>query len=97
MGPTLGRYVAKMGHGVLSRLVAHYRNREAVATFRCRQCKASLPSRDARCRACGFATDYNPAITRRERRLLLGVGLLCGGFFLAIAVALAVAYVHAVQ
>ena len=58
-----------------------------VATFRCRQCNALLPERRARCEICGYALDYNPAITRRER--------VMGFSMLGIAIAIAIAFSYA--
>jgi hypothetical protein len=46
-----------------------------MARLICGQCKATLSRPDARCRNCGWARDYRPGDTRRERVLALRLGL----------------------
>lgn len=58
----------------------------------CRSCKALLPRRGARCRNCGWASDYGTGTNRREREVLVGVGLMVVGLSMALAAAVAVAY-----
>jgi predicted amidophosphoribosyltransferase len=64
-----------------------------VARFVCESCKAPLSKRGARCRVCGWAADYDPKTSRREREMVLGVSLVMVGIVLAIALAIAIAYV----
>ena len=56
--------------------------------FTCLQCKAPLAARNRRCRNCGWASDYNPALTQRHRELATGVTLILLGLLIAIGVAL---------
>jgi len=58
----------------------------------CKACSAPLPKRGARCRACGWATVYDPGSRRRE--IAVGVSLVVVGVVLAIAFAIAISYVR---
>lgn len=62
-----------------------------MAKYTCAGCRRPLPRRDARCRACGWAIDYDSASTRRARVTTLGVGLLVA---LIVASAFAIAYIE---
>ena len=62
-----------------------------IARLSCASCKAALPKPGARCRACGFAFDYNPALTRREHQMALAVGLA----LIAVAIAIAACFMAA--
>ena len=57
----------------------------------CKVCSATLRKRGARCRACGWASVYDPRSRRRE--VAVGVGLVVVGVVLAIAFAIAFNYV----
>ena len=65
-----------------------------MARFTCKSCKAPLPQRSARCRICGWAQDYDPKSSWRERELVMGVSLVLVGIVLAIGFASLVMYVH---
>ena len=65
---------------------------EMRARYRCKACSAPLPKRDARCRACGFATAYDSR--SRQQEITLGVSLVIVGVVLAIALAIAFTYVR---
>jgi len=68
--------------------------RNEMAKPKCAFCKAPLPKRRARCRACGWAVEYDPETSRRERDLVLGVSLTVVGIVLGIAAfAIALLYV----
>jgi hypothetical protein len=62
--------------------------------LKCRSCKATLPKRRARCRNCGWAADYGSGDDRRERKLLVGIGLMAVGLSMALALAIAVPYLR---
>jgi len=54
----------------------------------CRSCRALLPRRGARCHSCGWASDYGTGMSnRREREVLVGVGLMIVGLSMAFAIA----------
>jgi hypothetical protein len=57
----------------------------------CSSCKALLPRRGARCRNCGWAADYGTGFNRRDREVLVGVGLMVVGLSMALAI-VAIAY-----
>ena len=61
-----------------------------VARSTCRSCKALLPKRGARCRSCGWASDYGT--NRQERELRLGIGLLVLAVCMALVVSIVLAY-----
>ena len=65
-----------------------------MARLTCRSCKAPLRKRGARCRNCGWASNYDMGNNRRERELLIGVGLMALGVSMALAIAFAVAYMQ---
>jgi len=66
-----------------------------MANPRCKSCKAPLSRRGARCRFCGWAVDYDPWTSRRERKLVLGVGLMVASIVLGIAAfVITIAYVR---
>ena len=65
---------------------------EWVAMLTCRSCKAPLTRRNTRCRACGWAVEYNPETSWRERQVVLGISLVVVG--IALAVAFVLAFVH---
>ncbi len=46
-----------------------------MASLTCVHCKATLPRPGARCRTCGWAQDYNPEGSRRNREVVLLVTL----------------------
>lgn len=46
-----------------------------MAESKCAFCKSELLSKDARCRACGWALHYDPEARRRARLEALGVSL----------------------
>lgn len=64
-----------------------------MGRLKCRSCKALLPKRGARCRNCGWASDYGNWTDRRERELLLGIGLMVLAGCMALGVAIAIAYI----
>lgn len=68
-----------------------------MASFTCKSCEAPLPQRSARCRNCGWASDYDPRTTWRERELVMGVSLILMGIVFAIGIASLIAYVQLMQ
>jgi hypothetical protein len=67
---------------------------DVMASPRCKSCKAPLPKRGARCRICGWAVDYDPKTSRRERELVFGIGLMVVSIVAGIvAFAVAIAYI----
>jgi hypothetical protein len=62
----------------------------------CRSCKAVLPRRGARCRACGWAANYGNDFNPRERQVLVGFGLMMVGLAMALMVTIAIAYLGSV-
>ena len=63
-----------------------------MAKLTCASCRAPLPKPGARCRNCGWATNYDLESSWRQREVIWGVCLVVTGLTLAIGVALAVAY-----
>lgn len=67
---------------------------EWMASPKCKSCRAPLPKRGARCRVCGWAVDYDPKTSRRERELVFGIGLMVVSIVVGIAAfAIAIAYI----
>jgi ribosomal protein L40E len=55
-------------------------------SFACLRCNAPIAARAARCRSCGWASDYNRKATWRQRReILTGVSLLGAAVVFAVA------------
>jgi predicted nucleic acid-binding Zn ribbon protein len=42
-----------------------------MGSLTCVYCKAALPRPGARCRKCGWAQDYNPQSSQRNRKVVL--------------------------
>lgn len=58
-----------------------------LARLTCLSCKAPLPKLGARCSICGWAVDYSPETSRREREVIFGITFIAIGIFLLIAFA----------
>src|SRR5262245_31825622 len=62
-----------------------------MSGYACRGCGASLQSRRARCRACGWALDYNPAIAQHEPRpAIVGFAIVVAAIFMALLVGICI-------
>jgi len=68
-----------------------------VARLTCRHCQGVLAKRGARCRACGWADNYDggTGIRRLERERLLGVGFIAVALAVAFALAIAMGWLRA--